>query len=137
MSLKPLKRDEILRRAQKAERRQNVRLMSPYRYIIFCEGEKTEPNYFGQIKVLIERKYRNRVFIERHQQVDIEIIGTGRSTFSLFEFARAFIADHETTYDYVWLIFDKDDFPQADFDNTIARVKSLTEAAGPDDTRWF
>lgn len=136
MSRKPLKRSEILRRARKAERRQSIRLMLPYKYIIFCEGTKTEPNYFRQIKTIIEHKYRDRLLIEQHRQIDIDIIGTGRSTSSLLNFALDYISKQKNKYDYVWLIFDNDDFPQADFDNTITKVKALAKDGCGDEPRW-
>ena len=49
------------------------------RFYIFCEGEKTEPQYFEGFKKAIEsyHMYRNLVFIEIH--------GVGKKTLSILK----------------------------------------------------
>ena len=76
------------------------------RFLIVCEGEKTEPNYF--------RKFRIPGLV-------VQVEGLGINTMSLV---------HETInlreqgdYDQVWCVFDKDDFPDKNFNAAIALAK--------------
>nr|WP_314998559.1 RloB family protein [uncultured Prevotella sp.] len=83
------------------------------RFLIVCEGEKTEPNYF-------------RAFIERWSEVkEIKVTGCGCSTCQLIIEAKKLREklEHErmVAFDRVWLVFDKDDFK--DFNKAIADAK--------------
>ena len=83
------------------------------RFLIVCEGEKTEPNYF-------------RAFIERWSEVkEIKVAGCGCSTCQLIIEAKKLREklEHErqVSFDRVWLVFDKDDFK--DFNKAIADAK--------------
>jgi hypothetical protein len=50
----------------------------------------------------------------------IQVEGTGKNTVSLVEHALQYRKDHEEeNYDQVWCVFDKDDFPVADFEKAI------------------
>ena len=74
------------------------------RILIICEGTKTEPQYFKQFRFGIENSGRR----------DRE------NTVSLVEHALQYRKDHEEeNYDQVWCVFDKDDFPVADFEKAI------------------
>ena len=68
-------------------------------YLIVCEGEKTEPNYF---KAIVET--RNSSVIS----VDLE--GIGSSTVKLVKEAIRLRDKDKNKYDRVWAVFDKDDF---------------------------
>lgn len=71
--------------------------------LILCEGTKTEPQYFKQFKV-----------------PRLKVKGTRKNTVSLVEYAIKYRKDHEEeNYDQVWCVFDKDDFPVADFEKAI------------------
>jgi len=80
------------------------------RFLIVCEGEKTEPNYF-------------RKFPENPEVFDrIDIYGTGYNTVSLVN--EAIKLKHEAQkrkepYIEVWCVFDKDDFPIDQLKNAI------------------
>jgi len=75
------------------------------RILIVCEGTKTEPQYFKQFRV---------------PGLKIQVEGTGKNTVSLVEHALQYRKDHEEeNYDQVWCVFDKDDFPVADFEKAI------------------
>jgi hypothetical protein len=77
--------------------------------LIVCEGENTEPSYFNQFKL---------------SSATIKSIGEGYNTTSLVD--RAIKLASETKYDQVWCVFDKDDFPENDFNNAI----QIAEAQG-------
>ena len=86
------------------------------RYLIVCEGEKTEPNYFEALKKKLPRGI-----------IDIEILGIGANTLSIIEFAKEKYSQGQKSsipYDKVWVVFDKDSFPPSDFDNAIHSAKA-------------
>jgi len=72
-------------------------------FLIVCEGEKTEPNYFGKFRV-------------RGRTVDVR--GIGANTDSLVRAAIKLKA--KGSYDRVWCVFDRDSFPVANFNSAIA-----------------
>lgn len=83
------------------------------RFLIVCEGKKTEPNYF-------------RAFTERWSEVkEIKVAGCGCSTCQLIIEAKKLREklEHErqVSFDRVWLVFDKDEFK--DFNKAIADAK--------------
>ena len=89
-----------------------------YYYLIVCEGEKTEPNYFKSLKEDLPKGI-----------VDVDILGEGFNTLSIIQEAKDALAKSKTTfrpYDKVWVVFDRDSFPASDFDNAIHSA----EAAG-------
>ena len=80
------------------------------RFLIVCEGEKTEPNYF-------------RAFTERWSEVkEVNVKGCGCSTCQLIIEAKKLREKLErermVPFDRVWLVFDKDEFK--DFNKAIA-----------------
>ncbi len=90
-------------------------------FLIVCEGKKTEPNYFEAIKKELPRGIL--------ENVDIE--GLGKNTISIIEEAiklreQAF-KESSRVYDEVWAVFDKDSFPDKNFNNAINRGESLKQ----------
>ncbi len=81
------------------------------RFLIICEGERTEPGYFKCFPV---------------PSKDIVIIGEGYNTLSLVERAEELLQEHgsDEYTDQVWCVFDKDDFPAEDFNNAIEKAKN-------------
>ena len=80
-------------------------------YLIVCEGEKTEPNYF---KALV--KGRNS------QVLTATIEGEGANTKSLIDIAIRKRALSPIHFDVTWAVFDKDDF--VDFNEAIVYAKA-------------
>ena len=83
------------------------------KFLIVCEGEKTEPNYF-------------KAFTERWSEVkEVNVKGCGCSTCQLINEAKKIQEklEHErqVPFDRVWLVFDKDEFK--DFNKAIADAK--------------
>ncbi|MFA6101339.1 MAG: RloB family protein [Victivallaceae bacterium] len=100
-------------------------------YLIICEGAKTEPNYFKSL--------RKKLPTDIVRCIDIS--GTGTNTLSLLDCAESEYKKREKSqdppYDKIWLVFDKDSFPPADFDNTISSAKSRTKPGKCDwDCAW-
>jgi len=80
---------------------------------IVSEGIKTEPNYICGLADKINTKYKKLLPGDR-----IVVRGTGRNTKSLLEFARKMVDKEFPQAENVWILYDKDDFPYDDFDNT-------------------
>ena len=78
------------------------------RFLIFCEGEKTEPNYFGKFRV---------------PQLVVQVEGLGMVTISLVKKALELRDQYEEKYDQTWCVFDKDDFLDQDFNEAINLAK--------------
>jgi hypothetical protein len=80
------------------------------RFLIVCEGEKTEPNYF-------------REFPDNPEVYDrIDIYGTGYNTISLVNEAirlKEEARNRKKPYIEVWCVFDKDDFSDEQFKKAI------------------
>lgn len=113
------KKEEIarLRRERKEakaakKRKENVR-EKLVRFLIVCEGTKTEPHYF-------EALIRNHFSAVR--QVTIE--GEGMATVTLvgktLEIKRELEHKNAMAFDRVWIVFDKDDFD--DFNEAIRKA---------------
>ncbi len=119
MSLKQKKHSEnkkeqsrLQEKMEKRKKKMDIPLLPPYIYII-SEGTKTEPYYIGAIASKINEKYREYSTGER-----IVVEGTGRNTKSLLEYARNTVDEKFPQAEEVWLMYDKDDFPLDNFDNT-------------------
>jgi RloB-like protein len=81
-------------------------------YLIFCEGEKTEPNYF--------KAFRKGAKVE-----EFSVLGTGRNTKSIITYAlRLRKLDDYAVYDEVWCVFDKDSFTPEQFNTAIQQAYS-------------
>ena len=84
------------------------------RFLIVCEGEKTEPNYFKK-------------FSDNPDVCDsIDIYGIGYNTISLVNEAIRLKEDalrRKVPYIEVWCVFDKDDFSIEQFQNAINIAK--------------
>lgn len=82
-------------------------------FLIVCEGEKTEPNYFKKFK----GKFGNVIF-----EIDCE--GKGYNTLRVVEEAIKIRDKNPNKYNRVWAVFDKDSFPDSDFNSAIQKAKS-------------
>jgi hypothetical protein len=76
------------------------------RFLIVCEGEKTEPNYFRSFHV---------------PQKVLDVRGIGENTVALVE--KAIRLRDEEEYDQVWCVFDRDSFPADHFNRALALAK--------------
>ncbi|MEM7556307.1 MAG: RloB family protein [Cyanobacteria bacterium P01_A01_bin.84] len=80
------------------------------RFLIICEGKKTEPNYFRSFRV-------------PKNVVEIDVQGLGENPSRLVQRAKE-LSDQED-YDQVWCVFDRDDWKKEDFNNAIQNAKNL------------
>ncbi len=72
------------------------------RFLIVCEGKKTEPNYFDGFRV---------------PSVRIEIVGLGKDPLALVE--HALKLRRQEQYDQVWCVFDRDDVSAERFNKAL------------------
>jgi len=84
------------------KRKQDVREPIP-RFLIVCEGERTEPNYFSSFRV---------------PKDVIDIRGIGENTVKLVQ--AAIKLNKQAEYDRVWCVFDRDSFPAEHFNHAIS-----------------
>ena len=89
------------------QRKEGVRELKVY-FLIVCEGEKTEPNYF--------KSFPNQV----HEFVyDLSFGGGGINTIRVVEEAIKIRDKSSQQFDRVWAVFDKDSFSAVDFNAAI------------------
>lgn len=117
MSLKPKKHSERFKIAEKMKQKESkmdTKYQLPPYTLIVSEGVKTEPLYLNGLVDKINAQYKALVK-EKH----ILVYGTGRNTKGLLKYVDKRIENGEwDKYENVWLVYDKDDFPEDDFDNT-------------------
>ena len=91
-----------------SSRKVNVREVKQ-RFLIVCEGAKTEPNYFKKFRV---------------PKTVIDVKGVGENPSRLVQSAIKLKEEADEEYDQVWCVFDRDDWPPQDFDNAIYKAES-------------
>ncbi len=112
--------NERLKRFAREEqkRKKNIRNKRKY-YLIVCEGEATEPNYFEGLKQDLPKG------VLTSYQIDVE--GTGMNTQSLLNEALRLKSEYEKNQgriiDRLWVVFDRDSFSANNFNNAIQRCK--------------
>jgi RloB-like protein len=93
------------------ERRSNGRGELPKTFLIICEGEKTEPNYFESFKL---------------PSASVKVVGCGQNTNSLVKKALELLEKfsiNNKTFDQVWCVFDRDSFPLRNFNAAFELAK--------------
>jgi hypothetical protein len=83
------------------ERKVNIRELRQ-RFLIVCEGSKTEPNYFKRFRVA---------------KTVIEVIGVAANPSKLVQITQN-LQDRDD-YDQIWCVFDRDDWTKADFNQAL------------------
>lgn len=113
---------ELKRLAQKESKRKVGGTPLRKYYLIVCEGAKTEPNYFKEL--------RNKLPAKVIECVEIE--GEGKNTLSLIEEIDQIRKKKEESiqmvgrkFDYTWAVFDRDSFPADNFDNSINKGENM------------
>lgn len=103
------------------ERRIGYLEKKEYQYYIFCEGEKTEPNYFSGFKKIIEQ---NPIYKD---MVEIQIEPCGAETLRVVNAAESYVKKNRIKNAQIWCVYDKDSFPASDFNAAAEKVKRLSE----------
>lgn len=104
----------VLKRTARVEkkRKEKTREVRVY-FLIVCEGEKTEPNYFKSFKTNVKS------FV-----YTIDTFGEATNTKDLVR--KTIIARDKSSqkYDSVWAVFDKDSFSSDNFNSAISLAES-------------
>ncbi len=112
----------LLKRFASKEKKRSIGIEATKVFIlIVSEGTKTEPNYFEAIKAKFPRGIIDTVDIQ----------GTAKNTLTIIEECEKLRDLAKTNryriYDEVWAVFDKDSFPDRNFNNAINRAESLKQ----------
>lgn len=88
-------------------------------FLIVCEGERTEPEYFNYFKNILPRNLLDTIEITGEGDNTINIV---RKAISLREERKKNILKPD--YDEVWAVYDKDDFVPKRFNQAVALAKA-------------
>lgn len=105
IKLEPALERRYAKQAQRHKTRQVV-----CKILIVCEGTKTEPNYFEAFRV-----FNNGTVV-----YDIDVKGLGDNTINVVD--KAIELKKKGDYDRVWVVFDKDSFPDYKFNSAILKA---------------
>lgn len=124
-----MKNNNISRKDRLKSKRQ-----APANYLIVCEGKKTEPNYFNGLKKKINEKYGNKVDV---LIPNIDIKGTGMNTTSLVKYTQKTVNHANKVYGQIWVVFDKDDYNDKQFDSAIDNCNYNVAWSNPNFELWL
>lgn len=96
------------RRGEPVLERQRPTRLQRERILIVCEGINTEPSYFEKFRL---------------SSATIKTVGGLENTISLVRSAQKLT--QKDNYDQVWCVFDKDDFPDKDFNEAVMLAERL------------
>ncbi|POY41090.1 hypothetical protein C3L50_00755 [Flavobacterium alvei] len=101
--------NHLAKRERTKEKKRNIETKEVRVYfLIVCEGEKTEPNYFKSFKTNVKS------FV-----YTIDTLGEGSNTKDLVERTIKARDNSSQEYDSVWVVFDKDSFSPNNFNGAI------------------
>ena len=124
-----MKNNNISRKDRLKSKRQ-----APANYLIVCEGKQTEPNYFNGLKKKINKNYGSKVDV---LIPNIEIKGTGENTTALVKYTDKFVNYSNKRYGQVWVVFDKDDYNDEQFDSAIDNCNYNVAWSNPNFELWL
>lgn len=108
------------RREERKQRKYAYKQPCANSFLIVTEGERTEPLYFRGMQKLIREKMGGKVDIVEVPLIDIH--GEGMSTGKLITKTDEIVNKANVIYQNIWVVFDKDDFP--DFDEAIKKAEN-------------
>ena len=97
------------------------RMVQMTRHLVVTEGKETEPRYFEGVRAAL--------CAANERKVAVIVKGTGKHTLDLFDFAVEHCRYAPETFDHVWLVYDKDDFPASDFDAMERKCTELSDGS--------
>ncbi len=112
LSLEEIEQEEVLHAKRIEQESQPKERFVKLTFLIATEGTQTEPNYFNALKAELEKSNRF--------SINISVQGKGKSTTALVGKVHRQIKYNHQEYDRVWVVFDRDEFP--DFDEAIQQA---------------
>lgn len=125
-----MKEKKVVKRGRKSE---NLKI-APANFLIICEGIQTEPNYFNGLKHEINKKYGRKVDV---LIPSIDVKGTGMNTVSLINYAKRVVNQANKMYGQVWVVFDKDDYADKQFNAAIQECDYNVAWSNPNFELWL
>ena len=122
-----------MRNNNKGRNKVATKKLAPPNYLIICEGKETEPNYFNGLKQKINEKFGDRISVVPA----IKIKGTGLNTESLVKYTKQYINKSPKVYGQVWVVFDKDDYTDEQFNNAIKLNEYNSAWSNPNFEVWL
>ena len=112
--------NSILKRTARVEkkRKTNTKQEKVY-FLIVCEGEKTEPNYFKSFKTNVKSYVHS-----------LDVFGEGSNTKDLVKRTIKFRDKSSQIYDSVWAVFDRDSFNTNNFNGAIQLAQNSNIKVG-------
>lgn len=107
---------ELLKRFDRKERSGRRKVESREKrvyFLIICEGEKTEPNYFSSFEKALPP-----------YTIDIKTLGKGYDPLGVVDVAIQMKDGARKKFDSVWAVFDKDDFLSSRFHAAISKARA-------------
>lgn len=108
--------------------------LAPANYLIVCEGKQTEPNYFNGLRKKINEKYGSKVDV---LIPSIEVKGTGKNTTDLVNYTDKYVNYANKRYGQVWVVFDKDDYSNEQFNQAIKNCDYNVAWSNPNFELWI
>lgn len=102
--------------------------------MIYC-GKRTEPQYFGDAlrNIKINKEIESMgitQFVYKEEILPVDPKGMAEKVLS-------FVKSHDLSFDEVYVVFDKDDFKDDNFDNAVAMIDNLNGIAKYPDTTFI
>lgn len=122
-----------MRNKERSRNKVESKKLAPPNYLIICEGKETEPNYFNGFKKQINEKFGDRISVIPA----IKVKGTGLNTESLVKYTKQYINKSPKVYGQVWVVFDKDDYTDEQFNNAIRLNEYNSAWSNPNFEIWL
>ena len=122
-----------MRKETKSRNKIDSKKLAPPNYLIICEGKQTEPNYFEGLKRRLNQRYEDRINIVPY----IKVKGTGMNTESLVKYAQKIVNQSYKMYGQVWVVFDKDEYSDEQFNNAIKLNEYNSAWSNPNFEVWI
>ena len=118
MSLRPAKKSDLAKSWTRSSRRATFKMQLGH-HLIVTEGIKTEPNYFNGLKKAIDKT-------NRKDKLCIKVKGQGSNTTELVDCAKLLARRSGIAFQHIWLVYDKDDFPDDKFNQVVNLCEEAT-----------
>ncbi len=112
------------RKGKRKIRKEKQRKIEIERYLIVCEGKKTEVLYFEGIIEKLKEHNIDKINLEHKKFDRITVEGTGKNTESLISCVEKLVRKAAIPYGQIWCVFDKDSFSDEQFNNAIMQAES-------------
>jgi hypothetical protein len=92
-------------------------------HIFYAEGEKTEPKYINDMKMVIQNRYK----MTASDMIIVDTKSGGKNTLGLIKYAEKDVTRriaNKERIDHVWIFYDKDSFEPDKYDNSFHKVVS-------------